>query len=254
MAMLTVKNAKTSRRGRPRKRIGLADNKDYRAEKLGLHEHVAQNLRELIIRGDIPPGSPLIEAELSALLGVSRTPLREGIKLLAQEGLVELRANRSACVRSLRLSEVTELYEALAGIERMAAELAAERINQQELEELERLQTVIQHEHDIGDRINYFSANQAIHKLIVRAARNRPLADAHAPLVARSEQVRYFMVRLNPWQESIDEHQAILDALKAHKPKLAGRLLGAHVQKNIRIVAQYFTTHSDAGFVEGHSE
>ena len=145
-------------------------------DRAGLHEHVAQSLRELIIRGDLPPGSTLIEAELVSLLGVSRTPLREGIKLLAQQDLVELRANRSACVRPMRLDEIMELFEALAGIERMAVELATSRISEAELRDLEALQLVIQSEHDAGRRSAYFAANQSIHRLIVRAARNRPLA------------------------------------------------------------------------------
>src|SRR5829696_2163688 len=90
-----------------------------RVVRSGLHEEAAMRLRSLIIRGDLPPGESLVEADLCDALGVSRTPLREALKLLAAEGLIELRLNRSAIVSPIRREEIDDLFEAVAGIERI---------------------------------------------------------------------------------------------------------------------------------------
>ncbi|ACL62937.1 GntR family transcriptional regulator [Methylobacterium nodulans] len=206
--------------------------------RAGLHERAAERLRNMIVRGDLAPGAALIEVELSEMLGISRTPIREAIKLLAQQGLVELRANRSPCVRPLRVAEIRELFEALAGIERIAAEFAAMRITEAELKRLHELQAEIVREHKAGRRDSYSAANRTIHRTIVLAARNAPLAEAHAALLSRAEQVRVFALGLEDrWEQSILEHQAILDALETRDSGQAGRLLQEHVGQTADVVA-----------------
>lgn len=227
------------RRGRPPKDPGTVYDDRVRLRRAGLHERAAERLRDLIVGGVLPPGTALIEGELSEALGVSRTPLREALKLLAQQGLVELRANRSACVRALRAGEIEALFEALGGIERLAAELAAHRITPAELSRLADLQGAIVRDHDAGRRAAYFAANRDIHRLVVAAARNAPLAEAHAVLLVRAEQVRFLALRLEDrWEQSIVEHQEILDALTARDGARAGRLLDAHVRHTAEVVAR----------------
>lgn len=206
--------------------------------RTGLHEKAAERLRAMIVHGDLAPGAPLVEVELSAALGVSRTPIREALKLLAQEGLVELRVNRSPRVRSLDAADIRELFEALSRVEGMAAELAAARITAAELARLSDLQAEIVSQHHAGRRAAYFAANRTIHRTIVGAARNRPIADIHATLLARAEQVRFFALRLEDrWEQSIAEHQEILDALAARDAARAGQLLAAHVGHTSDVVA-----------------
>ena len=226
------------RPGRPPKAKGDIP-AGLRLRRAGLHEQAAERLRAMIVHGTLLPGAPLIESELSEALGISRTPLREALKLLAQQGLVELRANRSAAVRSMRPEQITELFEALAGIERLAAERAAERITPAELHELGALQEAIVRDHRAGQREPYFAANRRIHRLIVEAGRNTALADIHAALLDRAEQVRFFALRLEDrWEQSIAEHQDILDAITARDGDRAGRLLGAHVGHTADTVAR----------------
>ncbi|MDQ8730882.1 GntR family transcriptional regulator [Bradyrhizobium sp. LHD-71] len=236
-----------AKRGRPRKvRSFLADD-SLKLGRTGLHEQAAQRLRDMIIRGDLPPGSALVEKDLSEALGISRTPLREAMKLLAQQGLIELRANRSACVRTMRLSEISDLFEALAGIERLSAELAASRITASRLDELRTLQEAIEQHHRDGERMAYYAANRDIHRAIVLAANNVPLADAHAALLARSEQVRYFALRLEDrWGQSIEEHRRILEAIEKRDSRRAGELLAAHVAHTAEVVARSIEKSSDA--------
>ncbi|WP_288582237.1 GntR family transcriptional regulator [uncultured Methylobacterium sp.] len=215
-------------RGRPRKPVLLEP--EALSPRRGLHDQAVERLRALIVAGTLPAGSALVETELSAALGISRTPLREALKLLAVEGLVELRPNRSPLVAELRPDAVSELFEAIAAIERAAAELAALRATAADLAGLRRLQAEMEVHHAAGDLAPYFALNQRIHALIVACARNGPLREAHAALHARAEIARRRALDSRArWDESVAEHRAILDALEARDAAGAGRLLADHV-------------------------
>src|SRR5438445_13002837 len=177
-----------SEAGRVRKkRDAGAGRKTLKLKRTGLHERAAARMRAMIIRGELAPGSPTQETRLSTALGVSRTPLREAMKLLAVEGLVELRPNRSPRIADIEIDRVFELFEALAGIERLAAELAAQRATARELQRLRLLQPRMKSHHRDGRLDEYFAINGEIHGLIVRAARNAPLREAHETLLSRAE-------------------------------------------------------------------
>ena len=136
-------------------RIPKARKPRLRVVRSGLHEEAAQRLRSLIIRGDLAPGEALVKSDLCDALGVSRTPLREALKLLAAEGLVELRLNRSSIVAPIRREEIDDLFEAVAGIERIGAELAAVRMTARDHEKLLNLQERMEHHHDRGELRRY---------------------------------------------------------------------------------------------------
>jgi DNA-binding GntR family transcriptional regulator len=206
--------------------------KALKLKRAGLHERAAARMRAMIIRGELVPGSLMQETRLSAALGVSRTPLREAMKLLAAEGLVELRPNRSPRIADIELDRVFELFEALAGIERLAAELAAQRATDRDLQRLRLLQTRMEKHHRDGRLDDYFAINGEIHGLIVRAARNAPLREAHETLLSRAERARYLALGAERrWNNSVEEHAAILAALETRDGETAGRLLSAHVQR-----------------------
>jgi DNA-binding GntR family transcriptional regulator len=220
----------------------LQRSRGLRVPRMGLHEQVARKLRALIVRGDLLPGEPLLEVSLSEALGISRTPLREALKQLAAEGLVELRLNRGAVVAPLRRDELVELFEAVSGIERCAAELAAHRMTATDRERLETLQARIERHHGRGELRDYFEVNQQIHGAIVGFARNGVLKASHDALVARVERARLFALSANGrWDESVREHRQILAALKARDAERAGRLLGEHVRRTGEVVADALT-------------
>ena len=107
--------------------------------RLALHDQVGERLRKLLVEGRIAPGAKLNERELAELLGVSRTPLREAIKLLAAEGLVDLLPNRGAVAVKLTEADVLDSFELLAGLEAMSGEFAAERISDAEITQVRAL-------------------------------------------------------------------------------------------------------------------
>jgi DNA-binding GntR family transcriptional regulator len=221
----------------PRARRG-GSGKRLRVVRAGLHEEAATRLRALIIRGELKPGEQLTEAGLSAAFAVSRTPLREALKLLAAEGLVELRLNRSAVVAPLRRTEHNELFEAVAGIERIAAELAAVRMNQRDLQKLKGLQERMERYYHAGKLLDYFECNQQIHGFIVSCAKNNPLKATHGALLARAERARFLALSSQErWDQSVEEHRQVLEALENRDSERAGRLLADHVQRTGQVVS-----------------
>jgi DNA-binding GntR family transcriptional regulator len=217
------------KRGRPRIEAKL----DGRKKKLiqpALHEKAVDTLRDLIVRGELKAGERIAENAVCEAFGISRTPLREALKLLAAEGLVELRPNRGATITPLRMPEMTSLFEVMSGIERFAAELAATRLSKAEIKRLHTLQARMESCFEAGDRDDYFRINQDIHRLIVAGAKNEVLTSTHAWLLARAERARYLALHTRTrWAESVAEHRAILTALEEGNVALAGRLLGDHV-------------------------
>jgi DNA-binding GntR family transcriptional regulator len=208
-----------------------------RVVRSGLHEEAATRLRSLIIRGDLKPGEALVEAELCEALGLSRTPLREALKLLAAEGLVQLRLNRSSIVTTIEREEIDELFEAVAGIERIGAELAAIRMTARDHEKLVNLQQCMECHHDSGELRDYFDVNQQIHAFILACARNGALKSTHDGLMARVERARFFALSSQArWDESVEEHRQIMWALAARDSDKAGRLLAHHVQRTGQVV------------------
>ena len=208
-----------------------------RVVRSSLHEEAATRLRSLIIRGDLRPGEPLVEADLCDALGVSRTPLREALKLLAAEGLVQLRLNRSAIVSPIRREEIKELFEAVAGIERIGAELAASRMTAKDHEKLATLQERMEHHHNAGELREYFELNQQIHLFILSCARNGALKSTHEALMARVERARFFALSSQArWDESVEEHRDIMRALAARDGDKAGRRLARHIERTGQVV------------------
>ena len=202
-----------------------------RIDRVSLPEQVRDRLRTMIVRGDLPPGGNIGETGLSDALGISRTPLREALKLLATEGLVELQAHRGAFVVEMRPHEIADIFDVAATLERRAAELAATRGTPAQFEMLGRLQAEMEAEHRAQRREPYFELNQAIHRAIVEIAGNAVLKATHEMLFARVQRIR-FLVLGTPyrWDQSIEEHRAILAALEARDPAAAGAALARHVR------------------------
>jgi DNA-binding GntR family transcriptional regulator len=203
---------------------------EVRIVRSGLHSAAADRLRHMIVSGELSPGEKLVEQTLGDLLGISRTPLRESLKLLATEGLIELVPNRGAYVTRLDVEEVHRLFEVAAGLERLGAELAAMRMTTPELEHLEKLQDELETEFRNQDMATYFTINQKIHQAIVAGSHNDVLVEYHRGLFTRIERARFgALKRHDRWEESVTEHRSILAALIGREREEAGRLMFEHV-------------------------
>jgi len=179
-----------------------------------LHEQVARKLRALLVEGRIPAGAKLNERELSELLNVSRTPLREAIKMLAAEGLAELLPNRGAVAVSLTEADVLNTFEVMAGLEAQSGELAAQRITPQELAEIQAMHFEMLAAFTRRDLSAYYAINSRIHGAISAAAKNPVLAAVYQQVNARLQALRF---RSNQdeekWKRAMKEHDRMIEAL-----------------------------------------
>ena len=211
--------------------------KTLRLERPALHERAVDRLRTLIVHGELAPGEKVGEVELSEALGISRTPLREALKLLAAEGLVEIQPHRGARIAAIEPAEVNELFEVVSGLERLAAELAASRMTGAELRRLRELQDKTEHHHKTGRLNEYFALNHQIHAFVVGCARNAVLVATHEWLLARVQRARYLALRSKErWDESVMEHRALLAALEGRDGVRAGEILSRHVRRTGEVV------------------
>jgi DNA-binding GntR family transcriptional regulator len=195
-------------------------------------------LRRMILEGELTAGEKVPERALTQRFGVSRTPLREAVKVLAAEGLVELVPNRGALVARQTMAELAELFPIIAALEGVAGELAAPRASEEELAEVADLTRGLRAAFEARDRPGYFRINQAIHATILAAARNRTLARQHEVIARRLYRARY-QANLTPerWLEATREHEAIRAALEARDGARLGRLMKEHMEHKLDVLA-----------------
>ena len=196
-----------------------------------LHDQVVARLRTMLVEGRIAPGAKLNERELSELLRVSRTPLREAIKLLAAEGLVDLLPNRGAVAVKLSEADVLNTFEVLAAIEGQSGELAAQRVTDEELAELRALHYEMMASYARSDLSNYYRLNQQIHVAINQATKNPVLVKTYNSINARVTSLR-FRTNQNAarWKIAVKEHEAMIEALAAHDAAALRDVLVEHLR------------------------
>ncbi len=198
--------------------------------RVALHDQVVARLRTLLIEGRIAPGAKLNERELSALLRVSRTPLREAIKLLASEGMVDLLPNRGAVAVKLTEADILDTFEVLAELEAMSGELAAQRMTEDELAEVRAMHFEMLASFTRHDLSNYYRLNALIHAAINRAARNPVLTSTYRSINARVQSLR-FRTNQNEakWKRAMQEHEVMIQALQARDGAAMRKVLVAHL-------------------------
>src|SRR5271168_4594328 len=217
----------------PNETPSLALNPERPKDEPSLHDEILSRLRDHIVEGNIPEGGRVAERQLCEMLKISRTPLREALKVLAAEGLVELLPNRGARVRALSEQDLGELFDVMGGLEGLAGRLACEKITDAEIAEIERLHYEMYGFYLHRDMHGYFRVNQLIHQKIVEAARNAVLLGTYAGFAGRIRRVRYsanFARKRERWGEAMREHEAILDALRRRAGGELADILFAHLR------------------------
>jgi DNA-binding GntR family transcriptional regulator len=204
-----------------------------------LHHEATARLRDMIVQGEIAPGARLNERVLCQQLGISRTPLREALKVLAAEGLVELLPNRGAVVTQLTLRAVQEIFEVMGALERLAGELVCRNATEADIAEIRALHYQMMVYYARGDLAGYFRYNQQIHLKLVESTGNATLAATYRNLNAHVRRARY-MANLSRerWDKAVQEHEEILDALmKRDSARLQG-LLQDHLGHKMLVVLE----------------
>lgn len=198
----------------------------------GLVEKVAHYLREHIVMDHFQPGQRLPERTLAVELQVSRTPLREALKILAAEGLVVISPNRGAVVAEVSPADMQEKLYVLSVLEQAAAELACVSATDDDLAELQALHFEMKAAFLRRDQQNYFRLNQEIHNRIVSLSNNATLIEMHGTLSRQLYRVRYLSNdKKEKWAKAMEEHEAIMSALEARDAVKVGEVLRHHLAK-----------------------
>ena len=216
-----------------------------------LPDKVAGLLRDMIVQDVLVPGQRIRERSLAEQLEVSRTPLREAMKVLATEGLVELSPNKGALVAKPSPREVQDMLQVLGVLEGLAGELACAQASQDQIDEIQALHYEMLASYARKDRLGYFKLNQKIHQAIVAASGNVSLIETHARLNARLYRFRFQSnLRSTTWPTAIAEHETILGALMRRDGAALSLLMRDHLgstwEKVSRIMAEDRAPGADA--------
>jgi len=212
-------------------------------ERKPLHDQLVSRLADLIIEGDLAPGVRIPERELCARFQVSRTPLREALKVLASEGLIELLPNRGAVVAKLTVEDVEEMFPVMGALEALSGELAANQITDEEIAEIQALHYQMVLHYKRQELNPYFRLNQQIHERIMEAAGNATLSKMYRSLSGRIRRARYVAnMSQARWDRAVAEHEEILKALVAREGRRLGELLKSHLQNKCETVKESLLT------------
>jgi DNA-binding GntR family transcriptional regulator len=201
-----------------------------------LYQDVAERVRELIFQRTLQPGDWIDELKLSVELGISRTPLREALKVLAAEGLVTMKVRRGAYVTEMSAEDVAQVYHLLGLLEADAAGEVAAKASNDQLATLRQLHDKLE---KLGrQREAFFAANEAFHFALLDAAGNRWRTQIVADLRKMMKLNRHHsLFKQGRLSDSLQEHRALMAALEARKATEATRLMRAHFENGLEAAA-----------------
>jgi DNA-binding GntR family transcriptional regulator len=207
-----------------------------------LYEQVAERLRSRIFAHELAPGSWIDEQALAKEYGISRTPLREALKVLASEGLVVLKPRRGCYVTELSEQDIDEVFPVMAMLEGRVAEEAARRITGTDFSRLAAIHDELERQAAANDADRFFEANQRFHSALQDIAGNRYLAQLIDDARKVIKLTRRDSLRLEGrLKQSLAEHREILDALRLKDAALAGRRMHDHLLSGRAALAKLAT-------------
>ncbi len=192
-----------------------------------LYEEVAELLRQRIFRRELEPGSWIDETRLAEEYGISRTPLREALKVLATEGLVTMKMRRGAYVTEVSEQDMSDVYHLLALLESDAAGVVARTASDAQLRDLKALHEEL--EHAVADRDRFFQVNERFHLRLLEIAgnrwRNQMVADLRKVMKLNRQ---HSLLKSGRIEESLAEHAQVMQALAARDATAAAASMQAH--------------------------
>jgi DNA-binding GntR family transcriptional regulator len=234
--------ATTPVRGRRAARDGAAS----------LTQRLVNRLEEETLSGALRPGERLVEEELSARFGTSRTPVREVLRILEAKGLVTTRVSRGAQVREISWKEIEDLYAVRAVLERMALELASRRVGPAYLHRLDGKLRRMRQAARRGDVRAYFDVDNEFRALVFGACGNQVLTDLLRTLERRVQKLRFALLSLpDRLPEAQAHHEAVLAALKRGDGRLAGEIRRRRIEASKALLARFFRSLGWGGATAG---
>ena len=213
---------------------------------MSLHDGVVEAVRNMIFDGELIGGQRIPEKFICEKLNISRTPLREALKVLASEGLLTLLPNRGARVNRLKTKDIDEMFPVMGALESLAGELACQKISDAQIDEVRALHYQMAASHKNGKLNNYFDLNQRIHATIMAVTKNSILCEIYALLAGRIRMARY---RANfsqkRWNQAMAEHEEILEALSTRDSVRLTQMLSSHLINTCKTIKSIIEAEKD---------
>ncbi|WCM28597.1 GntR family transcriptional regulator [Sphingomonas sp. QA11] len=199
------------------------------ATSQSLTRKALDHVRDLIVRGELPPRSRIREKELCEKLGLSRTPLREALKVLATENLVELLPRRGARVSELDPRRLREHFAVIAMVEAEAARILCKSGTTEQIRDLRVIHDALKSAYVSHDPARYYLSNEQFHRAVVVQCGNRTLAEIHASLIVHLHRARHFALTTQEVNlEFAHDHDEIIEAIERRDTEAAGRKMAGH--------------------------
>ena len=209
---------------------------DARLAPRALYEEVAELLRQRIFQRELEPGSWIDELKIAEEYGISRTPLREALKVLAAEGLVTMKVRRGAYVTEVNEKDLSDVYHLLSLLESDAAGVVAARATTDQLKELQDLHAEL--EAAVDDRERFFAVNERFHMRVLEISDNRWRSQMVADLRKVMKLNRHnSLLKSGRIQESLAEHRAVMAALAARDADTTVQNMRAHFANGLEAAA-----------------
>ena len=192
---------------------------------------IADRLRDMIMTSQLKEGDKINENELCASMGISKTPLREALRVLSAEGLISLVPNRGSFVTKPTIGEIKEMFEVMSVLEGVCARAAAARMDAAALDTVEQLHAKLEQEYTSRDQKEYIRINNQYHKFIQQLAGNRTLNQIVNGLREKILLYRFQSLNLpGRFDASIKEHRELLEAFRQKSAQQAERIMKKHLK------------------------
>ena len=216
----------------------VADGEIKPNQRRSLSTETAEKLRELILLEKLPPGMHIPERDLAEALGISRTPMREALRILEAEGLVDHTPTRRSRVANPSVEELSQSMIVLATLEALGGELACAHSTDKQLEAIAKLNQRMVDRSDALSSIDFFKTDMNFHAAIIAASGNAALIDTHAKYNARLWRARFLSSRRKLGRSTtLQQHQDITDALLSRNVVAAAAAMRAHIETAIKNLA-----------------
>ncbi len=201
-------------------------------QKKTLHEEIANNLREMIMSGELREGDKIKENEFCELMDISKTPLREALRVLSAEGLIRLVPNRGSYVTTPTFKEIKEMFDVMSVLEGVCARTAAEKMSNIDYEKLKKIHLQLEENFRLKDQKHYIRNNNKYHSFVQELAGNKTLNQIVNGLRQKILLYRYKSLNLSGrFEQSIQEHRDLLEAFRKRDAEKAELLMKSHMKK-----------------------
>ncbi len=200
-----------------------------------LHERIADNIKEMIIAGKLKEGDKIRDGELCDAMDISRTPLREALRVLSAQGFITLIPHRGAYVAAPTFEEIREMFAVMGVLEGLCAHEAAQRMTDDEFSRLEKLHDRLEETFKSGDPKRYVHDNNIFHTFVQNLAGNEILNRITSELRQRILLHRRQSLNMpDRMKRSIQEHRKLLEAFRKRNPRKAETLMRNHLNKQFK--------------------